>query len=59
MLANAAVEYTYELKYLRPFDHLIILTNLYQVTSQHATKFSKGTGQNGVIAFQSFLHNYQ
>jgi|GEM_PF-1787948 hypothetical protein len=28
MLANAAVEYTYELKYLRPFDHLIILTNL-------------------------------
>lgn len=28
MLADAAVEYTYELKYLRPFDHLIILTNL-------------------------------
>ena len=28
MLADAAVEYTYKLKYLRPFDHLIILTNL-------------------------------
>lgn len=41
MLANAAVEYTYELKYLRPFDHLIILTNLYQVTSQHATNLAK------------------
>lgn len=27
MLASAAVEYTYELKYLRPFDHLIKATN--------------------------------
>jgi hypothetical protein len=40
MLANAAVEYTYELKYLRPFhfDKSFIKSQ-----SQHATKFNKGT----------------
>ena len=41
MLADSAVEYTYEFKYLRPFDHLIILTNLSSSQSQHAAKFNK------------------